>query len=102
MADDSARTIRGVFETREAADTAVEHLVQEHGIARADIFVQPKGSDNSAGLRRSGGDASHNDETRGDGANRGLLEVSADIKDFEVEKARRAFEDAGGREISVQ
>lgn len=56
-----------------------------------------------AGARpSSGGDASHEDETRGDGANRGAIEVSADIKSYEVEKARRAFEDAGGREISVE
>ncbi len=102
MADDSTKTIRGVFDTREAADLAVEHLVQEHGIARADIFVQPEGTDNSAGLRPSGGDASHKDETRAGGANHGAIEVSADIKDAEVAKARRAFEDAGGLEISVQ
>lgn len=102
MAEDSTKTIRGVFETREAADLAVEHLVQEHGIARADIFVQPEGTDNSAGERPSGGDASHKDETRTDGANLALLEVSADIKDTEVAKARRAFEDVGGRNVSVQ
>jgi len=40
MSDDSIATISGTFATREAADRAVEHLVQEHGIDRADIFVQ--------------------------------------------------------------
>lgn len=87
-ADDSTKTISGTFETREAADIAVEHLVQEHGIARADVFVQPKGADNSSGKRPSGGDASHqDDETRLDGVNRGAIEVSAHIENSELQTA---------------
>ena len=35
--------------TREQAELAVEHLVQEHGFERTDIFVSPEGDDNSAG-----------------------------------------------------
>lgn len=40
MGDDSTTTITAVFKTREAADLAVEHLVQQHSIARPDIFIQ--------------------------------------------------------------
>lgn len=39
MGDDSTTTITAVFKTREAADLAVEHLVQQHSIARPDIFT---------------------------------------------------------------
>ncbi len=42
MADDNTVTITATFETREAADLAVEHLVQQHGVSRPDIFVQAK------------------------------------------------------------
>lgn len=55
MADDSTTTIRARFETREAADLAVEHLVQQHGISRPDIFIQSASDRNSAGSAPSGG-----------------------------------------------
>lgn len=50
------RTIVATFETRRDAETAVEHLVQEHGVKRTDIFVQAKGEANSAGVRPAGAD----------------------------------------------
>lgn len=59
MADDSTTTIRATFRTREAADLAVEHLVQQHGISRPDIFIQSATDRNTAGSEPSGGDASH-------------------------------------------
>ena len=49
MADDSSTTIRATFKTREAADLAVEHLVQQHGISRPDIFIQSATDRNTAG-----------------------------------------------------
>ncbi|ARM16091.1 UNVERIFIED_ORG: hypothetical protein GGE63_005932 [Rhizobium esperanzae] len=55
MADDSTTTIRATFETREAADRAVEHLVQQHGISRPDIFIQSANNRNTAGAAPSGG-----------------------------------------------
>jgi hypothetical protein len=36
MADDSTTTILATFQTREAVDRAVEHLVQQHG--RTSLF----------------------------------------------------------------
>ena len=33
-------TIVAYFETRRDAELAVEHLVQEHGVARTDIFIR--------------------------------------------------------------
>lgn len=49
--------LRATFDTRERADLAVEHLVQEHGVDRSAIFVEPVDDENSAGIRVSGGDA---------------------------------------------
>jgi hypothetical protein len=55
MSEDRTTTIKAVFETREAADLAVEHLVQQHGVSRPDIFVQSTTDQNTAGVRPSGG-----------------------------------------------
>jgi hypothetical protein len=50
------RTIVANFDTRRDAETAVEHLVQEHGIERADISVRAPGAANTAGTRAAGAD----------------------------------------------
>ncbi len=50
------RTIIGSFSTRRQAELAVEHLVQEHGIARTDVFIQAQGRANSAGTELAGAD----------------------------------------------
>ncbi|WP_314963092.1 hypothetical protein [Bradyrhizobium cosmicum] len=34
-------TIIGGFDTRRGAELAVEHVVQECGVPRSDVFVQP-------------------------------------------------------------
>lgn len=50
------RTIVANFDTRRDAETAVEHLVQEHGIDRTDIFIRAPGKANTAGVRPAGAD----------------------------------------------
>jgi hypothetical protein len=100
MADDSTTTIRATFETREAADLAVEHLVQQHGISRPDIFVQSATDRNTAGSATSGGDASHDDGARRDAPLRGEIEVSADIASSRVAAVQRSLEDAGALHLS--
>ena len=52
--------ISATFETRRAAELAVEHLVQEHKVTRTDIVVSAEGSANSSGTKRSGADADDN------------------------------------------
>ena len=84
MSEDRTTRIKAVFETREAADLAIEHLVQEHNISRPDIFVQSISEGNSAGVRPSGADLSHESENREDGALGGEIEVSADISANQV------------------
>jgi hypothetical protein len=100
MADDSTVTICASFSTREAADLAVEHLVQQQGISRPDIFVQAATGENTSGSRASGGDASHEDGTRHDGALDGDIEVSVDIVADQIAAVQRIFGDVGAMRVS--
>ncbi|MCV3769001.1 hypothetical protein [Rhizobium sp. TRM95796] len=100
MADDSTRTIRAAFRTREAADIAVEHLVQQYGVSRPNVFILPVSEQNSAGAAPSGGDASHDDGARRDAPLGGGLEVSVDIAQDRLSAVRRSFEDVGAMGIS--
>jgi hypothetical protein len=104
MGDDSVKTIRGTFTTREAADRAIEHLVQEHGIDRADVFVQAADTKNTSGTAPSGGDASQNEQEGSSfsPALQGGIEVSADIKRQEIEQAEQAFRSAGATDVLIR
>lgn len=96
MADDSTTTIRATFDTREAADLAVEHLVQQHGISRPDIFIHR----NTTGSKPSGGDASHEGGSRDDAALEGEIEVSADVASDQIAAVQRSLGDAGAIRVS--
>ena len=100
MEDDSTTTIRATFQTRAAAELAVEHLVQQHGISKPDIFIQSATDRNTAGSRPSGGDASHEDGARHDGALEGEIEVSADIAASQIAAVQRGFGNAGAIRVS--
>ncbi|MDK4718268.1 hypothetical protein PH552_02780 [Rhizobium sp. CNPSo 3968] len=99
MADNSTTTIRATFQTRQAADLAVEHLVQQHGISRPDIFVQSASDRNTAGSAPSGGDASHDEGARGDALLAGEIEVSADIASSQAATVKRSLADAGALHV---
>lgn len=100
MSDDSTTTIRAIFKTREAADLAIEHLVQQHGISRPDIFVQPVASNNSAGSAPSGGDVLRDGEGRTDAPLEGEIEVSADIAASKIAAVQRSFGDLDAIRVS--
>jgi hypothetical protein len=100
MADDSTTTIKAVFETRAAADLAVEHLVQQHGIARPDIFIQSASANNTAGSAPCGGDVSHAGGARRDAPLEGEIEVSADINSSLIAAVQRTFGDLGAIRVS--
>lgn len=100
MADNSTTTIRATFETREAADLAVEHLVQQLGISRPDIFIQAAGDRNSAGSAPSGGDAFHDGGARRDAPVAGEIEVSADVAASQAAAVQRSLGDAGALRVS--
>lgn len=97
MCDDSPMRIRATFETQEAADLAVEHLVQQHGISRSDIFIPAASSDNTSG---SGGDVSHDEGARRDAPLKGEIEVSADPAPAQIAAVQRSFGYVGATLVS--
>lgn len=101
MSDNATRTISAVFETREAADYAIEHLVQQHGLNRADIFAEPQGDQNTAGSRPSGGDANKGDSPS-DPALNGGVKVSVDAAQDQTEAVRATFQEMGGQDIDAR
>lgn len=78
-----SQTIERRFATRAEADSAVELLVQEHGVDRSDIFIAADGPENSVGEDVSGGDApaAQEEEARGDAPLNSPVVVSVDIND---------------------
>lgn len=99
------RTITGVFPTRREVELAVEHLVQEYGVERTDIFIEPSSTENSAGVEPSGGDAKsghQRSQPDADAALNGTLIVSVDINDDDTEAVEKAFRDAGALDFSTR
>jgi hypothetical protein len=98
------RTIVAHFETRRDAELAVEHLVQEHGVERADIFIRARGESNSAGVRPAGADveSGHGPQKRGTPELGGDIEVSVDCRESKPEVVREALKAAGSRSIKAQ
>jgi hypothetical protein len=101
MSDNATTTISAVFQTREAADYAIEHLVQQHGLNRADIFAEAQGDDNTAGTRPSGGDANKGD-TPSEPALQGAVKVSADASWDTADLVRATFQEMGGQDITAR
>jgi hypothetical protein len=101
MADKTV-TVSGQFKTREAAETAIEHLVQQFGIDRADVFVQPVGSRNSAGTEAAGADAGNKPDEAARPVLNGLIEVSADVASADQRHAEEALRAAGAEAVRVQ
>ena len=98
------KTITGIFPTRREVELAVEHLVQEYGLERADIFIEPNTRENSAGVEASGGDAKSGNpasQPDADAALNGTLLVSVDINENEMDAVKKAFRDAGAIDFSV-
>ena len=76
---------------------------QRGGMERTDIFIEPVGSENSAGDEPAGADVDR--EQRGEkpdqfiAAYEGKLVVSVDMNDDEGEAVTEAFREAGAVEI---
>jgi hypothetical protein len=103
MSDNKSKTVTATFETREAADLAVEHLVQKIGIDRTDVFVQAAGRQNTSGVDVSGGDApSANEDGREDAKLSGEIEVSADITADKITTLHRMFGDLGALRVTAK
>lgn len=92
------RTIVACFDTRRSAETAVEHLVQEHGIDRASVFISAAGDANTAGVRPAGADVESGHAgvgKRGKPKLSGPIEVSVDCSGDKSTLVRSALERAG-------
>ena len=96
-------TIKGTFPSRREVEIAVEHLVQDYGIERTDVFIEPASSANSSGTAPAGADveSGHESETAdaSGAAYEGALIVSVDMNEDERKDVERAFRDAGATEV---
>ncbi|WP_022683509.1 hypothetical protein [Sphingobium bisphenolivorans] len=100
-----ARTIKALFPSRREVELAVEHLVQEYGIERTDIFIEPAGQQNSSGAQPAGADVEsghpgESTDARG-AAYEGELLVSVDMNEDESDAVREAFREAGAADVTV-
>lgn len=98
-------TITAKFPARREVELAIEHLVQEYGIERTDIFVEPAGKQNSSGQAPAGADAeSGHPGTLVDAegsAYEGQLVVSVDMNEDEFDAVEAALRDAGALDITA-
>lgn len=97
------RMVTGLFETRRAAEIAVERMVQDRGFDRTRIQAFAEGAENSSGTVVSGADA--DDQRRGEaveGQRAGAIRVLAEVGEDEVETALDAFRDAGAAQVSAR
>ena len=99
------RTITGHFATRREAELAVEHLVQDHGVARTDVFVQASGAANSAGSRAAGADVHSGHPGVGKSGKpelEGEIEVSVDCHADDPEVVEAILKEQGARRVGSQ
>ena len=95
-------TIIGEFATRREAELAVEHVVQEFGVARGDVFVQPVGAANSSGTRSAGADVKAAPTPEGKQRLEGEIEVSVDFHGDEPDKIAEALKGAGAKTVRTK
>jgi hypothetical protein len=95
-------TLVAEFDTRRAAELAVEHVVQECGVARGDVFVQPTGDENTSGNRPAGADAKATPKPEQGGKLEGPIEVSVDFHGEDSKTIADALKSAGGKSIRTK
>jgi hypothetical protein len=95
-------TLIAEFDTRRAAELAVERVVQEFGVPRSDVFVQPTGSDNTSGNRPAGADAKAAPMPEQGGKFKGAIEVSVDLHGEETTQIEDALKSAGAKSVRTK
>ena len=98
-------TIAASFETRRDAEIAVEHLIQEYGIDRTNIFVRASGDANSAGTRAAGADIESGHpgvEKHASPELKGAVEVSVDCRGADRSAVKAALKKAGAKQLRSQ
>ncbi len=96
------KTVIACFDTRRDAETAVEHLVQEHGVDRSDIFIRASGQANTAGTRPAGADVESGHpgvDKHGKPKLAGAVEVSVDCHGDTSTTVKSVLEEAGATQL---
>jgi hypothetical protein len=96
------QTVTANFDTRRDAETAVEHLVQEHGVNRSDIFIRAAGAANTAGVRPAGADVESGHpgvEKHAKPKLSGSVEVSVDCHGDKSTIVKSVLERAGATQL---
>ncbi|KQP13962.1 MULTISPECIES: hypothetical protein [unclassified Methylobacterium] len=99
-----SKTMSADFKSRRDAETAVEHIVQEHGIDRSAVTIAPAGDDNTAGTEAARADIEDGrlkEGTEGEPALEGEIRVTVAFDDGLTEKVMTSFETYGGRAIDA-
>lgn len=94
-----SKTVSAEFASRRDAETAVEHLVQEHGVDRNAVTIGPVSDENSAGTEAARADVENGRLKRdndGQPALAGRIRVSAEVAVEKVEAVEAAFRTYGG------
>jgi hypothetical protein len=90
--------IKAVFKDRRAADLSLEHLVQEVGLERTDIFIVARGGRNTSGTEPAGADAQGSlaESRTAAPALEGQIEMSVGCDQDKVERVSKALQENGG------
>lgn len=95
-------TLIAEFDTRRAAELAVEHVVQVCGVPRTDVFVQAKGTANTSGERPAGPDAKAAPQPEPGQKLEGPIEVSVDLHGSDSQRVVDAFKDVGAKAVRTK
>jgi hypothetical protein len=96
------QTVVAYFDNRREAELAVEHLIQEHGIERTDIFLQAQGQANTAGIRAAGADVESGHpgvETHASPKLDGEIELSVDCHGTEQDMVLKTLKETGATRV---
>ena len=96
------QTVVAYFDNRREAELAVEHLIQERGIERTDIFLQAKGQANTAGVEAAGADVESGHpgvEKRGAPKLDGAIELSVDCHGADRDKVLKTLNETGAKRV---
>jgi hypothetical protein len=94
--------VQAKFETRRDAELALEHLVQEHSVDRANITLRASGDANSAGRRAAGADVESGQpglEKKGEPKLSGYVEVHASCTSSEIQTEKAALRHSKAQNI---
>jgi hypothetical protein len=99
------QTVVAYFDNRRDAELAVEHLIQERGIERTDIFLQAQGQANTAGVRAAGADVESGHPgvgKRGSPQLGGAIELSVDCHGADQDKVLQTLKETGAKRVHSQ